>query len=87
MSSHWLADAFGALIETSKMQEAFAQARAQAKNKRPTTLFDRSVASGRFPQMAGDATIHVAPFLDASLRLLKQFVDTLLLHEDFDLVG
>jgi hypothetical protein len=87
MSSHWLADAFGALLEQSKMQQAFVQACSQAQNKRPTTLFERSIASTRFPQMASDVTIHVVPFLETSLRLLRQYVDSLLQYEDFSLVS
>jgi hypothetical protein len=86
MSSHWLADAFGALLETSKMTDAMAKARLEAQNKRPVTLFERSVASAQFPTKINDTTMRVAPFLEDSLRALKHYVATLLQHEDFSLV-
>jgi hypothetical protein len=87
MSSHWLADAFGALLEISKMTDAITRARAEAHNKRPVTLFERSVASAQFPTKISDATIRVAPFLEDSLGALKHYVATLLQHEDFSLVS
>jgi hypothetical protein len=87
MSSHWLADAFGALLEISKMSDAITKARTEAHHKRPVTLFERSVASAQFPTQIKDATIRVAPFLEDSLGTLKHYVATLLQHEDFSLVS
>lgn len=87
MSSHWLADAFGALLEISKMTDAITKARTEAHNKRPVTLFERSFASAQFPTKMNDATIRVAPFLEDSLGALKTYVTGLLQHVDFSLVS
>lgn len=87
MSSHWLADAFGTLLEISKMTDAITKARNEAHNKRPVTLFERSVASAQFPTKIKDATIRVSPFLEDSLGGFKNYVASLLQHVDFSLVS
>lgn len=86
MSSYWLADAFGALLELSKMTDAITKARAEAHNKRPVTLFERSLASAQFSSKMNDATIRVSPFLEESLGAVKNYVASLLQHVDFTLV-
>lgn len=87
MSSHWLADAFGALLDMSNMADAITKATAETHNKRPVTLFERSVASAKFPTKINDATIRVSQFLEDSLGALNHYVNSLLQHEDFSLVN
>ncbi|TID14681.1 hypothetical protein E6O75_ATG08827 [Venturia nashicola] len=85
LSSHWLADAFGALLDLSKMTNDISKARTEAHNKRPLTLFERSVASAQFPTKINDATVRVSQFLDDSLDAMKNYVTSLLQHVDFSL--
>lgn len=87
MSSHWLADAFGALLDLSKMTDAITKAQTEAHNKRPVTLFERSLASSQFPTKINDATIRVSPFLEDTLGAVKNYVASLLQHVDFSLVS
>ncbi|KAE9976099.1 hypothetical protein EG328_002315 [Venturia inaequalis] len=85
MSSHWLADAFGALLDLSKMTDAITKAQTEAHNKRPVTLFERSLASSQFPTKINDATIRVSPFLEDTLGAVRNYVASLLQHVDFSL--
>ncbi|QDS74739.1 hypothetical protein FKW77_000992 [Venturia effusa] len=85
ISSYWLADAFDALLEMSKMTDIMTRTRIEALNKRPLTLFERSVACARFPTKVKDATIRVSSFLEDSLGALKHHVISLLQNVDFSL--
>lgn len=59
------------------MGEAFAAAAAVVKERRPATLFERSVGQGSFLGRRLEDTIRVAPFLEGSLRMMREFVSVL----------
>ena len=60
------------------MGDAFAAAATVAKGRRPITPFDRSMRQKSFHGGRLEDTIKVAPFLEASLRMMKEFVSALI---------
>jgi hypothetical protein len=81
LNARWLADAYDALLDFSKMEKSFSLAANQTAGRRPVTRFDRSLLISQTLQKSIESTVHVVPFLIDSLRSMKEFVRGLL-HND-----
>jgi hypothetical protein len=60
------------------MERSFNLAAQRAFGRRPVTRFDRSLLISQTPQKSNESTVYVVPFLESSLRGMKEFMGLLL---------
>jgi fido (protein-threonine AMPylation protein) len=78
LDAHWLSEAYDVLLDLSKMERSFSLAAHRAAGRRPVTRFDRSLLISQTPQKSNESTVYVVPFLEGSLRSMKEFMALLL---------
>jgi len=70
----FVAKCYDVLSDLVRMEASYSTAVEQAKGSRPATRFERSLQKGMVREAEKECTVLVAPFLEASIGHMKDFV-------------